>query len=101
MGLASAPSILPFLTLLLMVALLHLAGGWWLSLIGGRRFALCWLSCAIAFWLFPVFAAVITGRGSEAFAALGVLIHLPVLFSIISWTILFGMALVARYRKSE
>ena len=92
---------LPFLIFLLIVALPHVAGAWAINRIGGRWIALGWLSCAIAFWLFPAFAAVITGRGGEAFAALGALIHLPVLFSIISWAILFGTALVTRYRKHE
>ena len=90
-----------FLIFLLIVALPYVAGALTLNRIGGWRIALGWLSCVAAFWLFPVFASVITGRGSEAFAALVVLIHLPVLFSIISWVILFGTALVARYRGHE
>lgn len=90
-----------FLTLLLIVMLLYVAGAWMLNRIGGWRIVLGWLTCIVAFWSFPVFAAVITGRGGEALAALGVLIHLPVLFSIISWAILFGAALVTRYRRHE
>ena len=92
---------LPFLIFLLIVVLPHVAGAWALNRIGGWRIALGWLSCTIAFWLFPVFAAIITGRGGQALAALGALIHIPVLFSIISWAILFGTALVTRYRKHE
>ena len=91
-----------FLTFLLIVVLLYVAGAWGLNRIDGWLIALCWLSCAIAFWLFPVFAAVITGRGvAVGLGALGALIHLPVLFSIISWVILFSIAWTSRYRKHE
>ncbi len=90
---------LPLLTILLIVALLFIVGVWGLNRIGGRVITLVWLSCNIASWLFPVFVAAITGRGSETWDAVGALIHLPVLFSIIGWAMSFSIALIIRYRK--